>query len=116
MDLVQSSSQGNHSIVGPPFSVQAIPEPVPADVKLLLQKFPSILRTDDVVPNPSYGVEHHVHMGDNPSVFAKGHCLNPEKLEIAKAEFKCLESAGIVCSSTSLWASPLHMVPKSNVS
>jgi hypothetical protein len=33
-------------------------------------------------------------------------------LQIAKAEFKRLESAGIVCRSKSPWASPLHMVPK----
>jgi hypothetical protein len=35
-----------------------------------------------------------------------------EKLEIAKAEFKHLESTGIVCRSKSPWAFPLHMVPK----
>ncbi len=45
-------------------------------------------------------------------VFAKSHHLDPEKLQIAKAEFKRLESAGIVRRSTSPWASPLHMVPK----
>jgi hypothetical protein len=33
------------------------------------------------------------------------------KLEIAKAEIKRLESAGIVRRSKSPWASPLHMVP-----
>jgi hypothetical protein len=39
--------------------------------------------------------------------------LDPEKLEIAKAEFKRLvESAGIIHRSKSPWASPLHIVPK----
>jgi hypothetical protein len=33
-------------------------------------------------------------------------------LQIAKAEFKRIESAGIVRRSKSPWASPLHMVPK----
>jgi hypothetical protein len=33
-------------------------------------------------------------------------------LQIAKAEFKRLESAGIVHRSKSPWASPLHLVPK----
>jgi hypothetical protein len=37
-------------------------------------------------------------------------------LQIAKAEFKRLESAGIVCRSKSPWASPLHMVPKKDES
>jgi hypothetical protein len=47
-----------------------------------------------------------------PPVFAKSHCLDPEKLQIAKAEFKRLESAGIVCRSKSPRASSLHIVPK----
>jgi hypothetical protein len=83
---------------------------VPADVKLLLQKFPTILRTGDVVPNLSHGVEHHIHTGGHLPVFVKAHHLDPGKLEIAKVENKL--GAGIVRRSTSLWASPLHMVPK----
>ncbi len=47
-----------------------------------------------------------------PPIFAKSCRLNPEKLQIAKAEFKRLESAGIICRSKSPWVSPLHMVPK----
>jgi hypothetical protein len=89
-----------------------IPDSVPADVKTLLQKFPSILRTEDVKPTPTQGVEHHIHNGSHPPVFEKCCRLNPEKLQIAKAEFKRLESAGIIRRSTSPWASPLHMVPK----
>ncbi len=85
---------------------------MPADVKTLLQKFPSILRTGDVKPTPTHGVEHHIHTGSYPPVFAKSRRLDPEKLQIAKAEFKRLESASIVCRSTSPWASPLYMVPK----
>jgi hypothetical protein len=38
-----------------------------------------------------------------PPVFAKACRLDPEKLEIAKAEFKHLKSAGIVHHSTSPW-------------
>jgi hypothetical protein len=76
--------------------MQLIPDSVPTDVKILLQKFPSILRTGNVKPTPSHGVEHHIHAGSHPLVFAKFHRLDPEKLEIAKAEFKRLESAGII--------------------
>jgi hypothetical protein len=64
------------------------------------------------MPTPTHGVEHHIHMGSHPPVFAKSHRLDPEKLEIAKAEFKHLESTVIVRHSKSPWASPLHMVPK----
>jgi hypothetical protein len=59
-------------------------------------------------------VEHHIHKGSYPPVFAKSRHLNPEKLEIAKAEFKSFESAGIVRCSKSPWASSLHMVPKND--
>jgi hypothetical protein len=38
--------------------------------------------------------------------------LDPEKLEIAKAELKKKESAGIIHRSKLPRASPLHMVPK----
>jgi hypothetical protein len=65
-----------------------------------------------VKPAPNHGVEHHIHTGSHPLVFAKSCRLNPERLQIAKAEFKMLESAGIVRRSKSPWASPLHMVPK----
>jgi hypothetical protein len=78
----------------------------------LLQKFHSNLRTGDVKRTPTHGVEHHIHIGSHPSVFAKSHHLDLEKLQIAKAEFKRLESAGIIHPSKSPWASPLHMVPK----
>jgi hypothetical protein len=78
-----------------------IPDSVPSDVKTLLQKFPSILCTRDVKPTPTHGVEQHIHASSNPPMFAKSHRLDPEKLQIAKAVFKRLESAGNIRSSTS---------------
>jgi hypothetical protein len=39
---------------------------VPDDVKILLQKFPSILQTADVKPAPYHGVEHHIHTSSHP--------------------------------------------------
>jgi hypothetical protein len=85
---------------------------VPDDIKKLLQKFCSVLRTRDVKPTPNNGVKHHIHTGSDPPVFAKSSYLDPEKLQIAKAEFKRLKSVGIIPRSKSPWASPLHMVPK----
>jgi hypothetical protein len=82
------------------------------DLKTLLQKFPSIVRTGDVKLTPNQVVKHHIQTSSHPPVFAKSCRLDQEKLQIAKAEFKRLESAGIVCRSKSSWASPLHMVPK----
>jgi hypothetical protein len=85
---------------------------VPVDVKILLQKFPPFFAAGDVKPTPTHGVEHHIHTGSHPPVFAKSRRLDPEKLQIAKAEFKRLESAGIIHHSKLPWASPLHMVPE----
>ncbi len=106
---VKSSSfslRNDQSSLDPTLLVQIVPECVPADVKLLLQKYSSILHTGDVMPEPTHGVEHHSHTGSHPPVFAKARRLDPQKLEIAKAEFKKLESAGIIRRSKSLWASP----------
>jgi hypothetical protein len=64
------------------------------------------------MPEPTHSVEHHIHTSSHPPVFSKVRRLDPQKLEIAKAEFKKLESAGIIRHSKSPWASPLHMVPK----
>jgi hypothetical protein len=78
---VKSSSfsfRNNQSFLDLTPSVQVIPECVPADVKLLLQKHSSTLRTGDVMPK--HGVEHHIHTGSHPPVFAKACRLNPQKL------------------------------------
>jgi hypothetical protein len=53
---------------------------MPDDVKTLLQKFPSILHTGDVKQTPNHGVEHHIHTGSQPPLFAKSCRLDPEKL------------------------------------
>ena len=46
-------------------------------------------------------------------VSARARRLSPEKLKIAKSEFHHMLELGIVCPSSSCWASPLHiMVPK----
>ncbi len=66
-----------------PQQLEPIPDSVPTDVKILLQKFPSILRTGDVKPTPTHVVEHHIHTASHPPVFAKSRRLDPEKLEIA---------------------------------
>jgi hypothetical protein len=68
-----------------------------------------------VKPTPNHGVEHHIHTANHPPVFGNSRHLNPEKLQIAKAEFKRLESSGIIRRSKSPRASPLHMVPKKDV-
>jgi hypothetical protein len=89
--------QGNKSIRDPPSpsllvlgpnQMQPIPDSVPTDVKILLQKFPSILRTGDVKGTPNHGVEHHIHTDSHPPIFVKSHRLDPEKLKLPKQNSK----------------------------
>jgi hypothetical protein len=56
------------SMLDPPPLFKKIPDSMPDDVKILLQNFPSILRTGDVKPTPNHGVEHHIHTGSHPPV------------------------------------------------
>jgi hypothetical protein len=53
-------------------------------VKHLLKKFPSILCTGDVIPTPTHGVEHHIHMSSHPPVFAKSHRLDRKNFKLPK--------------------------------
>jgi hypothetical protein len=68
--------------------LQKIPDSFPADVKTLLKKFPFILRTGDVKPTPTHGVEHHIHTVSHPPVFAKSCRLNLKKLKLPKQSLK----------------------------
>ncbi|CAB4035712.1 Hypothetical predicted protein, partial [Paramuricea clavata] len=57
--------------------------------------------------------QHHI-ITTGPPTFAKARRLSPEKFAAAKTEFDQMLSSHTVCKSSSNWASPLHMVPKSN--
>jgi RNase H-like domain found in reverse transcriptase/Reverse transcriptase (RNA-dependent DNA polymerase)/Integrase core domain/Integrase zinc binding domain len=84
---------------------------IPAFVRELLARFPSITTAVSGPPSPKHGVQHSIETQGRP-VFAKARRLDPQKLAIAEAEFRALEKAGVVRRSDSPWASPLHMVPK----
>ena len=47
-------------------------------------------------------------------MFAKASRLPPDKLKVAKKEISNMVSLGIIRPSSSQWASPLHMVPKTS--
>ena len=86
-------------------SMQAAFLSTPQCMSDLLQEFPDVLQSDGfTAAPPSHQVCHHI--------FAKALHLDPAKLAVAKAEFSAMEKAGIIHRSTSLWASPLHMVKK----
>ena len=79
----------------------------------LLDDFQSLTspRTSDTPIR--HGVSHHIVTVGQP-VFAQLQRLSPEKLVAAKVKFNKILKIGIVCPSSSTWASPLHMVPKGN--
>jgi hypothetical protein len=58
-------------------------------------------------------MEHFI-ITSGPPVSSKFHRLDGKKLAAAKAEFAAMEMEGIIQLSSSLWASPLHMVRKGN--
>lgn len=79
----------------------------------LVQEFPDILtpRFDSTVNK--HGIEHHI-ITNGPPAHARARRLDSEKLTAVKQEFFQMEQMGIIRRSTSAWASPLHVVPKSN--
>ena len=77
----------------------------------LLQSLPELTTPNFHMKTPSHSVSLSIPTS-GPPVFAKQRRLSPEKLLIAKKEFKVMEDLGIIRKSHSPWASPLHMVPK----
>ena len=80
----------------------------------LVSEFPDLLKAPDYssLPYNSENIHHIITSG--PPVFSKPRPLPPDKYQIAKTEFDHLLSLGIVRPSSSPWASPLHMVKKSD--
>ena len=83
------------------------------EFRRLLHGYPELLTPTFSDTAPKHGVEHHITT-HGPPVHARARRLPPEKLAAAKAEFAAMEDMGIVRRSSSPWASPLHVVPKSD--
>ena len=84
-------------------------------MKEILADFADVLNQDGHLPPSTHGVEHHIVTSGRP-ITAKFRRLDNIKLAAAKAEFQLLEKEGIIRRSNSGWASPLHMVQKSDKS
>ena len=74
--------------------------------------FPSFTPPSPVydAAEPKHGFYHTIPT-PGPPVFTHAHRLFGEKLDVARAEFQKMEELGIIRSSSSPWASPLHVVP-----
>ncbi|PAA57175.1 hypothetical protein BOX15_Mlig016814g2 [Macrostomum lignano] len=79
----------------------------------LLAEFPALTEPSFQRAEPRHGVEHHIPT-QGPPVHARPRRLPPDKLAVAKEEFRLLEQLGIARRSNSPWSSPLHMVPKAS--
>jgi hypothetical protein len=108
--LTQASTSSFDSLWSPETATPVAA--LPPQVQKLLEEFPSLLRHSAAPPKPLHGVVHHIDTGSPAPVFARPRRLEPEKHGIAEEEFLALEKAGIIRHSNSLWASPLHLVPK----
>ena len=79
----------------------------------LSAKFPTLIRPAGPIPAVTTAVTHQI-MTEGPPVFARPRRLAPDKLKTARTEFEHMLELGIIRPSKHPWASPLHMVPKSN--
>ena len=77
----------------------------------LLTEFSEILTPTFASPTTQHGVVHFIPTV-GPPIHSRARRLPPDKLAIAREEFRTMEDMGIIRRSSSQWASPLHMVPK----
>ena len=83
------------------------------DYSAILSSFPELLTPAFAAPTAKHGVTHFIHTEGRP-LHSRARRLPPEKLNIAKEEFRSMEDMGIIRQSNSQWSSPLHMVPKNS--
>ena len=76
-----------------------------------LQEFPSVIQSLNEQTSIKHNVTHHI-ITSGPPVHARARRLPPERLAIARREFDHMLQLGIVRPSSSMWATPLHMVSK----
>ena len=77
----------------------------------LLADFPDVTMPSFSNPSPKHGVELLI-LTNGPSHHALARRLPPDKLQLAKDDFRKIEELGIIRPSNGQWSSPLHMVPK----
>lgn len=79
----------------------------------LLAEFPDLSRPPVFAREKTrHGVVHHVKTTPGPPVHKKPRRLAPDRLQHFKTQFEVMIEQGVMQPSRSLWASPLHVVPK----
>lgn len=79
----------------------------------LLQKHQSLLSPFTYAEPIRHNATHSIKT-TGPPVYAQPRHLHPSKLRVAKDEFNNMLKLGIICSLSSPYATPLHMVPKAD--
>lgn len=80
----------------------------------LIEKFSDVIKPSGHKQDVKHSIQHFIHTTPGPPVTSRYRRLPPEKYQIAKKEFETMVHMGIARPSSSSWASPLHMVPKTN--
>ena len=96
---------------GQDFSIKVISGDSP--FHQLLRQFPTITRPVVGTNQPKHDVLHYIET-TGPPICSKARRLPPDKLKAAKDEFQYMLEQGLCRPSKSSWASPLHLVKKSN--
>jgi len=79
----------------------------------LLLDYPEVTRESPVPRKLLHDVVHELHTV-GPPLFARPRRLPPDRLKIARKEFEFMRQRGICRPSSSSWASPLLLVPKTD--
>ena len=77
----------------------------------LMAQFPQLSKPNFSQHLTAHGVKYYIKT-EGPPLHSRARRLAPDRLLVAKEEFRKMEDMGIIRRSNSPWASPLHMVQK----
>ncbi|GFS58410.1 gag-pol polyprotein [Nephila pilipes] len=80
----------------------------------ILRQYPELIIPSQPINVDTSNQAYHHKETKGPPVFSKPRRLAPAILKAVKKEFEYLMAPGIIRPSKSPWASPLHVVKKSN--
>ena len=86
----------------------------PECVKALFSKFSELATAPQFNLAPLHSTKHRIDTGNSKPICFKSRPLNAQQLQIVKSSFNDMLQSGIIQPSSSPWASPLHMVKKSD--
>ena len=91
----------------------SVPGSFEDEIRQLVKQRPKLTEQTFQLTEAPHGVEHEIVTTGQP-IRCRPRRQNPEKMVIAKKEFRFLVEMGIAVRSNSPWASPLHITPKPN--